>query len=279
MVDFSGYSPFWSLLLLQGRAATTSIWVHNDMKREVDQGDQAASGSTSGLCRRSSRCTTCSTTSCRPRRTSTGSRCAISGGSPRPMRSRSPATSSTSLASRTRRSGLWRRAVQRSSATLRALPRTSVRSRVFWAASPARTDGRPSRTRCARHKLRELYMPQIPGVIGFVSVGRLSPEKNHERLIRAFAKVHEDDPMTRLVIFGEGALRPHLEGLIRRLDLEAALCWPGTTTTPCRRSPRPTASCSPATTRVRGWSVLEAMSLGLPVVTCEFEVRLERRQP
>ncbi len=39
VVDFAGYSPFWSLLLLQGRAPRSAIWLHNDMvadsRREV----------------------------------------------------------------------------------------------------------------------------------------------------------------------------------------------------------------------------------------------------
>ena len=39
IVDFAGYSPFWSLLLLQGGAPRHAIWLHNDMladsRREV----------------------------------------------------------------------------------------------------------------------------------------------------------------------------------------------------------------------------------------------------
>ena len=39
VVDFVGYSPFWSLLLLQARAPRSAIWLHNDMvadsRREV----------------------------------------------------------------------------------------------------------------------------------------------------------------------------------------------------------------------------------------------------
>jgi hypothetical protein len=45
-----------------------------------------------------------------------------------------------------------------------------------------------------------------PGVTTFVTVGRLSPEKNQERLIRAFARVHADHPDTRLIILGGGPI-------------------------------------------------------------------------
>ncbi len=40
VIDFAGYSPFWSLLLLHARAPRRAIWLHNDMvadsKREVE---------------------------------------------------------------------------------------------------------------------------------------------------------------------------------------------------------------------------------------------------
>ncbi len=52
----------------------------------------------------------------------------------------------------------------------------------------------------------------------FVTAGRLSPEKNHARLISAFATVYADQPDTRL-------LRPRLRAVARRLK-----CW----STSCR---------------------------------------------
>src|SRR5699024_124454 len=45
-------------------------------------------------------------------------------------------------------------------------------------------------------------VPDAPGVTTFVTAGRLSTEKNHARLIDAFARVHQDNPATRLVILG-----------------------------------------------------------------------------
>src|SRR5699024_9682027 len=41
----------------------------------------------------------------------------------------------------------------------------------------------------------------------FINIGRLSIEKDQEKLIRAFSKVHKNDSNTRLIILGEGALR------------------------------------------------------------------------
>lgn len=34
LVDFSGYAPFWSMLLLQGGPAHRAIWMHNDMRAD-----------------------------------------------------------------------------------------------------------------------------------------------------------------------------------------------------------------------------------------------------
>jgi len=52
-------------------------------------------------------------------------------------------------------------------------------------------------------------------------VGGLRPEKDHETLIRAFAKVRGDHPGWRLRIVGEGELRPRLAALVKELGLDA----------------------------------------------------------
>ncbi len=49
------------------------------------------------------------------------------------------------------------------------------------------------------------------------SVGRLSPEKGHEHLIRAVSTVHGNRPDVVLLIIGEGPLRRELTGLVREL--------------------------------------------------------------
>ncbi len=52
-----------------------------------------------------------------------------------------------------------------------------------------------------------------------VSIGRLHPAKNFPLLIRAFKKVHEKDPATRLLIIGQGKEREALTTLIESLNL------------------------------------------------------------
>lgn len=50
-----------------------------------------------------------------------------------------------------------------------------------------------------------------------VSIGRLSPEKDHEKLVRAFVKFRSDRSDVNLTIIGDGPLRADLQNLISRL--------------------------------------------------------------
>lgn len=58
------------------------------------------------------------------------------------------------------------------------------------------------------------------GKYSFVTLGRLSPEKDHEKLIRAFKIVHEFNPSSQLIILGDGPLKSHLTVLIGQLKLD-----------------------------------------------------------
>ena len=52
-----------------------------------------------------------------------------------------------------------------------------------------------------------------------VAVGRLSPEKGFDVILKAIARVAEDGVDVSLVIFGEGFLRRRLEELVANLGL------------------------------------------------------------
>lgn len=54
-------------------------------------------------------------------------------------------------------------------------------------------------------------------VIGHV--GSFSVPKNHAFLLRAFAQIHKQDPMARLLLLGDGALRPQIEAYIHGQQL------------------------------------------------------------
>lgn len=62
----------------------------------------------------------------------------------------------------------------------------------------------------------------------FLSVGRLTPQKNFPLLISSFKKFEELHPGYKLIIYGEGPLRKELESLIQELQLDGSVFLPGT---------------------------------------------------
>ena len=60
-----------------------------------------------------------------------------------------------------------------------------------------------------------------------VSVGRLAKQKNFSLLIRAFSSFCKEYPDYKLVIYGEGPERKHLEKLVFDLQLEQKVIMPG----------------------------------------------------
>ncbi len=73
--------------------------------------------------------------------------------------------------------------------------------------------------------MRPLSAPPapLPDHPAFLAVGRLSPEKGHLLLLEAFAEVLTAHPEARLVIAGDGPLRPDLEARIAALGIGSAV--------------------------------------------------------
>lgn len=59
-----------------------------------------------------------------------------------------------------------------------------------------------------------------------LAVGRLTPQKNFDTLIKAFAQVRKTRP-ARLLILGEGEERSRLEAQVKKLDLDQDVSLPG----------------------------------------------------
>jgi CDP-glycerol glycerophosphotransferase (TagB/SpsB family)/glycosyltransferase involved in cell wall biosynthesis len=105
----------------------------------------------------------------------------------------------------------------------------------------------------------------------FVAVGRLSPEKNHTRLVEAFARVHRRHPETRLLILGSGKLEGQLTELVLKLRLQNAVTVAGQVDNPYIVMAG--ADCFVQTSDYEGLPmvILEARTLGLPVISTDFE--------
>lgn len=60
-----------------------------------------------------------------------------------------------------------------------------------------------------------------------ITLGRLAPQKNQRLMIDAFAKVANEYPEYKMIIYGEGPLREELESLTKTLGLENRVSFPG----------------------------------------------------
>ncbi|MEY8829345.1 glycosyltransferase family 4 protein [Sedimentitalea sp. XS_ASV28] len=69
--------------------------------------------------------------------------------------------------------------------------------------------------------------PPLPDSPVFLCIGRLSPEKAHLILLDAFARVVRTHPRARLVLAGDGELRPRIEARIADLGLTGAVTITG----------------------------------------------------
>lgn len=99
------------------------------------------------------------------------------------------------------------------------------------------------------------------------AVGRLSAQKNHTLLIRAFSRL--PDAGERLVIYGEGELRPELEALVEKLGLSGRVLLPGQ----CDDVPQVLGGAKlfvlPSDYEGMPNALLEAMALGLPCIATD----------
>lgn len=100
-----------------------------------------------------------------------------------------------------------------------------------------------------------------------VSVGRLSPQKNHKMLINAFAKLYEKYPEYQLHIYGDGEIRAKTIAYIKDKKLEGKVVLKGR----CNNleDVLPKAEIFAMSSNYEGMSnaLIEAMYIGIPVVT------------
>lgn len=106
---------------------------------------------------------------------------------------------------------------------------------------------------------------QIPVILG---IGRLSPQKNFELLINAFAKVHEKRQV-RLMILGEGPEREPLEKLVKALGLAEDIALPGVVSNPYQYLTNADLFVLSSSYEGLPTVLVEAMACGCPVVSTD----------
>jgi glycosyltransferase involved in cell wall biosynthesis len=105
--------------------------------------------------------------------------------------------------------------------------------------------------------------PDAPVVI---SVGVHRPEKAFDQLIRAMTHVRESVPGVRLVLVGDGMLRPELEALAHSLGLDDTVVFAGSRSDVPDLLAAADVAVNSSVREGSPLSVLEYMEAGLPVV-------------
>lgn len=103
--------------------------------------------------------------------------------------------------------------------------------------------------------------------VNFVTVGRLSPEKDHEKLIKAFYEVNKSHENTRLYIVGHGVLQVQLESLIRKLGLTEKVILVGGMDNPFPLVERCDCFVLSSNYEGQGLAILESLILKKPVIS------------
>jgi CDP-glycerol glycerophosphotransferase len=266
VIDFSGYGSFWSLLLSQQPAKSKAIWLHNDLwadrQREVDS-----------------------------RRPHWDNLTAVFS----TYRRFDRLVSVSAALSEINR----RKLADFADADKFVFARNTINQhRILSMAhgSPEQIEGWPG-----DHVLRDVHdvpealdllieslnlesmreeverrasmalVPRREDTFTFVTVGRLSPEKNQERLVRAFDLVHQQLPQTQLIVVGDGPLREDLERLSVQLGLGGAVIFTGLQPNPYAIMAQ--CDCFVLSSDYEGQPMvlLEARVLGLAIVATAFD--------
>lgn len=102
-----------------------------------------------------------------------------------------------------------------------------------------------------------------------ITVGRMHSDKRQWHLLRAFRRVKALCPDSKLIILGDGELRSGLEALVRQLGLEEDVEMPGTVKNVRDYLARAKVFAMTSRCEAMPCSVLEALSAGVPVVSCD----------
>ena len=106
--------------------------------------------------------------------------------------------------------------------------------------------------------------------ITFVTMGRMSTEKNHRALIDAFSQFVKTYEKSRLYIIGDGPLRKDIEKQIRKLKLENKITLTGNIANPFSIMKRASCFVMPSKHEGQPMVLLEARSCGLPIIVSNF---------
>ncbi|MEP6844240.1 MAG: glycosyltransferase [Pseudolysinimonas sp.] len=243
VIDFSGYSRFWSELVLHSPGGRRLVWLHNDMASEVNR---PIAG----------------------RRRMRRSLPAVFALYPR-FDALVSVSDSLSSENAKRLTAGRKIPVDHFISARNVIDEVSARERLAHSLRQAAEQVDPE-TGQVDHAEWLAQLESERDVRWFITVGRLSPEKNQSRLLDAFALVHRERPDTRLLIVGDGPLRSELQAQGDNLGLTGFAIFTGALSNPFPLLAR--ADCFVLSSDYEGQPMvlLEAAVAKLPIVTVRF---------
>lgn len=118
--------------------------------------------------------------------------------------------------------------------------------------------------------VEESFLLLIENRKSFITVGRLSIEKDHIKLIRAFASAHFEDKNICLFILGQGPLYEVLISEIRKLKAESYIYLMGYKTNPYKYISRCDCFIFPSNHEGQPMVLLEAMALNKDIIATDI---------
>ena len=94
-------------------------------------------------------------------------------------------------------------------------------------------------------------------------------QKNHRLLLEAFLRIHDEIPDYKLIIYGEGPERAHLESFIEENNMESYVQLPGSTQDIIEKIKRSCLFVLPSDFEGMPNALMEAMSVGLPCISTD----------
>jgi glycosyltransferase involved in cell wall biosynthesis len=111
---------------------------------------------------------------------------------------------------------------------------------------------------------RELGIERTVPLVGVV--GRLEPRMGHAELFEAWPSIGAEFPAARLLVVGDGSLRPRLEARARELGLAGQIIFAGARTDIARVLDAMDVVALPALSEGMALTAIEASAMGRPVV-------------
>ncbi|MFS0658066.1 glycosyltransferase [Niallia alba] len=106
--------------------------------------------------------------------------------------------------------------------------------------------------------------------INFVTMGRLSPEKDHEKLLRAFKEFYTKKKDSMLYIIGEGVLETQLKELTYNLGLQKNVIFTGQLTNPYSLISQCDCFILSSNHEGQPMVLLENLIIGMPIIATDI---------